>query len=431
MSIKILKKLNDNLPDFIKKPIGKIIRYKLIKNKDFLETYNLCIRKEEKTEKEIFNTLKSQLIYAYKNTEYYKEKFDSVGFNPYKMKNLEEISCIPYTTKKDVFNNYEKMLSKEKIDYYKTFTGGSTGEALPIILDKSSIYKEKAFIYSAWNEIGYEYKNDKIATFRGLSFNGKVSKLNPLYNEIILNPFMLSKENLEEYIMKIEKFGANYLHGYQSSIFYLAKLMKKYNKKFNNKIKGIFFISENVYKDQTIFIESFFRCKTLSFYGHSERAVFAKQSKKGYLFDQNYGYTELDQKNNEIICTGFLNKKLPLIRYKTDDVAYKLNDNTYEILGHHNSEVLIGANGEEISGAAINFHEKVFEKYEGYQFVQKELGKAILNIKTSETIDENVFEEIKNIVNKKLKDVVEVKIKIVNEFELSKKGKYSKIISNI
>ena len=43
MNISLLKKINERMPYWMKKPFAKIIRNKLIKNKVFLEEYkSLC-----------------------------------------------------------------------------------------------------------------------------------------------------------------------------------------------------------------------------------------------------------------------------------------------------------------------------------------------------------------------------------------------------
>ncbi|QAS62028.1 hypothetical protein [Clostridium septicum] len=99
-----------------------------------------------------------------------------------------------------MLDNFDSLVSTEEIDNYVAYTGGSTGKPLKILLDTNSIYKEKAFVYNYWSKFGYDYNSSRIVTLRGLEFNNKIYKYNPIDNQIILNPFTLNEGNIEEYV---------------------------------------------------------------------------------------------------------------------------------------------------------------------------------------------------------------------------------------
>lgn len=436
MKAKTLKKLNDKIPDFIKIIISKPIRYMLINNNVFKNEYRRIIEfkslNNQEREKIQFDNLKKILCYAFENTIYYKKIFSSIGFNPYNMKSLSDIKKIPLIAKEDIIQNENSIISKEKLDYYIATTGGSTGKPLKILLEKESIYKEKAFIYSYWSNLGYDYKKSKLVTFRGVNFYNKIKKINPIYNEILLNPFILNEKNISDYIKIINKFKADYIHGYPSAIYNFCKLIYMNNLKLDVKIKGVFFISENVYKNQREFIEEVLNCKTLSFYGHSERAVFAEEYNEKYTFNDLYGYSEVVNINGEkrIVCTGFLNKKMPLIRYLTDDYV-EGEEGKYAIVGHRSQNYLIGKNNEVISMAAMEFHSNVFSKIRFYQFEQNEKGKVVFNIVEENKLISEDIEKINYELKKKFDDIIEYEIRFVNKPKLTSRGKFNLLIQNI
>lgn len=436
MNAKVLKKLNNVMPDFVKGLGGRLIRNKLIKNEVFLKQYEELEELEKldivSREKLQFTKLKNILCYAYENTIYYNKVFNKVGFNPYEMKKVEEIKKIPMINKELIISNIEEFLSNEKLNYYNASTGGSTGKALEILLEKDSIYKEKAFIYHHWSKLGYDYKKSKIVTFRGLNFNGKIKKYNPLYNEIVLNPFLLSCDTVLKYKNIIEKFDADYIHGYQSAIYSFCKILKLKNVKLSNKIKGVFYISENIDEVKNKFIEEFLSCKSTAFYGHSERAVFAEQYGDKYIFNDAYGYTEVGNIDgiNRIVCTGFLNKKMPLIRYLTDDEAIEFKEG-YKINGHRQKEVLIGKNGEEVSIAAMEFHNEVFSKIRMFQFEQNEKGYFTFNIVEDDILTNSDMKIIEKAIKEKLSEAFDFSIKKVSKVKLSNRGKFSLIVQNL
>lgn len=189
-------------------------------------------------------------------------------------------------------------------------------------------------------------------------------------------------------------------------------------------------ISENLYPDQKNRIEGFFDCPIAIFYGHTEKAVFAEMYEDRYIFNPLYGYTEiLENEKDNIVCTGFINRKMPLIRYKVDDMAIPYKDG-YSIVGHRENEVLYGKNDYVISATAIEFtHEDCFEKIDAYQFVQNEVGKVTMRLKTDQNLSDKEKMAIYKCIEEKL-PCFEIELLIVDELEKTKRGKYRMIIQN-
>jgi phenylacetate-CoA ligase len=287
-------------------------------------------------------------------------------------------------------------------------------------------------MYNHWSKLGYDYRNTKIVTFRGLEFNGKIHKYNPLYNEIVLSPFKLSDEIIGKYTNIINKYKPEYIQGYVSAIYNFCRILERNKVDLTVKIKGVFFISENVDPSEKEYIESFFKCKSLAFYGHSERAVFAQEINNSYTFSNLYGYTELHnlESNLRIVCTGFLNRKMPLIRYLTDDYVIN-NSSKMNIIGHWDKELMIGKSDEKIAMSFINFHTDVFKKIRTFQFEQFERGKVILKIVKDDEITKDDLKLMKIALNKKLLNILDIEIKIVPEIQLTSMGKHKKVIQHV
>ena len=433
----ILKKINENMPNFIKKIARDVIRNKLIGNQVFINTYNEIEEfnnfSKDEQERIQFKKLKQQLIYAYENVCYYKQSFDECEFNPYEFKNKEELKKLPIIKKEDLLNDFVKFCSKESVNFYEAHTGGSSGKPLKILLDNKSIYKERAFVYSFWSKVGYDFKKSKIITFRGVEYRNKICKYNPLYNELLLSPFKLNNNSIQDYIKEINKFNPQFISGYPSAITNFVNILKNNKKSLNVNIKGIFLISENTTESEYKIIKEFFKCPVITFYGHSERAIFAENYDDDYLFNKLYGYVELIQfeKNKyRIVCTGFLNKKMPLIRYITDDIVEIKNDKMH-IIGHWDKELLIGKNDEKISIASINFHSDEFKCISRYQFIQSKKGKVNIYLECAEGLSEKHLCKIKSALNKKLLGILSYELIIVDKIKLTSRGKFKKVIQNI
>ncbi|MEG2908011.1 MAG: hypothetical protein RR945_02225 [Erysipelotrichaceae bacterium] len=436
MNIDIIKTIYDKSPNVIKFTLGKLIRNKLINNKIFKDQYNLLVQsdfwnKEKKGEYQ-FNLLKETLIHAYENTIYYHKLFDDVNFNPYKFSDISEFKVIPYLTKEKIRTEFDKLKAYDIPNYYSAKTGGTTGKPIEILLDKNSIYKERAFVYHYWSHFGFNYKKSKLITFREVEFSGKQFKYNPMYNEIILNPFLLCNDNFIYYVNRINRFGGDFFYGYPSLISNFCRMIKNNGSCLEKKVKGVFLISENVYPDQIKIIKEVLDCPISIFYGHTERAVFAEMYNNNYYFNNLYCFEEIiDTNEGNIVTTGFLNGKMPLIRYLVDDVAEETSLDVYKITGHRGNECLYGKNGEVISAVAIEFgHSGAFKNVIEYQFEQNKLGEVIFRIKTEEKISEDEVCAIKQEMNKRL-PYFDCKIITNSNIKRSARGKYKMIIQNL
>ena len=156
-----------------------------------------------------------------------------------------------------------------------------------------------------------------------------------------------------------------------------------------------------VYPEQREMVEEVFGCRYFSCYGHTEKLVFASECEEStdYHIWPTYGYFELLDENDkpvttpgvrgEIVATGFINTVMPFIRYRTGDWATYVGNRCdacgrkhtiiRDIRGHRTQEILITANGSEISWTALNMHNDTFLNVQQFQFRQEKPG-SVTNI---------------------------------------------------
>lgn len=434
MRISLLKKINERTPYWIKKPFSKIIRDRLINNKEFKTTYSNLIKYDSMNKDQIskiqLGMLRDTLIHAYEHTGYYHRIFDEAGIDVYKECSYDAFNQIPLLTKEDLKSHLGEMLADDIDDSYLVTTGGTTGEPTRVQMERNAIYREWAFVYHYWSKFGYDYKSSKLATLRGVDLGKKLYEINPLYAEVRLNSFALNDRTIEQYIKIIDDYGAEFIYGYPSTVYNFCRLAEKYNIDMKGKFKATFLISENLYPFQEELIKRVLNCDIAMFYGHSERAVFAEKYGQYYTFNEMYGVTELSE-NNEPIVTGFINAKTPLIRYVVDDQIEVHESGGVDITGHWGGEELIGINGERITTASINFHDDTFKHIKAYQFVQDEAGKCFVKLEADNKLEESEIVNINKRIAKKLGDGFEVEVKQVKKIETTSRGKYKMLISNI
>ena len=388
--------------------------------------------------------LAKQLIFCIRTVPFYKFFFkqhiteNDIYNDPYSI--LKEF---PIITKENIEENIKLFLSTDHNSktMFMTTTGGSTGKPVHVYLSNATWAKEWAFVYNLLQNYGVKTW-DKRISFRGvrkLDANNNIYEENPIYREIRISPFHLSKIHIKKIKEIIYNSNAHYIHGYPSAIRELLTLIGDESQKIFKKFKVILLVSENLKEEEIKNINKLTGCPVASFYGHTERLCFAPWSHKKRLWIPNslYGVTEII--DSKIIATGFINSAMPLIRYNTEDYVISDNQNVLlspgegfiSIEGRWNHDYLVGKNNQKITMTALNTHIPEMALINKFQFFQEKKGEAILKLKiSSENVD---YKSIKNI-KKEFEDKCSGELKIipiiVDDIPLSRIGKHKFIVKS-
>jgi phenylacetate-CoA ligase len=250
---------------------------------------------------------------------------------------------------------------------------------------------------------------------------------------------------MEKYVEHMRSLGACYIHTYPSSLNILVCFLRRSGIAPPANIQGLLVGSENVYTKDRAAAEEMFDCRYLSWYGHSEKLVFAAECEhsSNYHIYPTYGFCELIDKEGkvittpgmrgEIVGTGFINEIMPFIRYKTGDYATLVGQSCEQcgrnhtvisdVSGHRILEMLVTRDEALIPWAAINTHDDTFENVLQIQFVQSEIGKATLKIVPAKNADDICAEKIEKHLRDKLEGQLQFDIEIVDSIELTNRGK--------
>jgi phenylacetate-CoA ligase len=438
MSVSLIKKIHQHMPNSLARVAAPVIHRRLIDNKTFQWQYNQLIQYDTASADEIeakqLEILRSFLITAGKKVPYYRALFIESGFNPWEMRDKGDLGVLPLLTKETVRDRRQELLNPDFSDSYSATTGGSSGKSLVIDLARESIYRERAFIYHYWSKFGFDYRTDRLATFRGAPSGNRHYRWNPLYNEVLLTPLLLNSKTVEMYSETIESFHADYLQGYPSAIAQYCLLAKTSGIRAPKTVRAIFLVSENLLDEQKRVILDYFDTPISMYYGHTERSVFA-ELKPGqsnvYRFNPLYGFTELiDNPDGNIVCTGFLNPRMPLVRYATDDTATPLPGGTeFAITGHRNGKAIVGRGGEALTQTSFEgIHSAILARIDGYQIIQERRGTAEFCFMSRFSATENDVKEISSELTR-IFPSVRWTARQVDSFSLSDRGKFQPIIS--
>jgi phenylacetate-CoA ligase len=415
-----------------------------------LQNYHLGI--EDFNFTKVKESLLNQILeYSREYCPYYRELYKECNIE---VLNSNSFKSIPFLDKKTIKENYNSLQSKElkRVTNYIMNTGGTTGTPLTFPVSSHFEYEHHEFAFKLFN---YK-KGDEIVSFSGSALTEekikkniywwKASKTTLPYGKIRLSSLYLNNQTAVMYIDELNRIKPSFIRGYPSAMNYLAIYMLDKGIQFDFELKGAFLTAENIFQNQISNIKSAFKCPVSLEYGHSEVSVFAYTIDDSYEYycSPFYGYTEVVTPNGEtvnigdvgeVVVTGFYNKSMPFIRYKTGDLAIYNGDKDgvtrLKRIDGRTQDYLLNKNGDKVYvvGLIYGGHHSFLNNVKKWQIIQNEPGFIEIDIiKGKEFSSKDERDIIELFMDK---ENIKAEIKFVNEINLTSRGKNKLIVQNI
>jgi phenylacetate-CoA ligase len=275
----------------------------------------------------------------------------------------------------------------------------------------------------------------------------------PIKRYLHLSSDHLEPEHMPRYIQAIKQWCPTFVHAFPSAIVPLAKWLAAHpDPEITERIRCIQLFSENVYDYQVELLRQVFDCPVLLDYGHSERAVKAISlpGDSRYFFWPLYGKLELINFDGlpvtrpgelgEIVATGFDNKVMPLIRYRTGDLAMwsdKPNDirpgfAAVDRIEGRLQEFLVCKDHRLVSICTIGAaHFEELASADRMQFEQIEPGRAVLKVLASSDLSPSAKEELARGLRSKTQGGLEVDVVRVDDIPRTVSGKHKLLVQKL
>jgi len=256
----------------------------------------------------------------------------------------------------------------------------------------------------------------------------------------------MSPSTIGYYVEKLLELKPHFIDAYPSSIFTLATYLKE------NSISGIYpkaiiTSSETLLDHQRELIEEVFRCPVFDQYGCAEQVVFASQCEEGtYHLHPEFSIVEflredctkaLPGEPSRLICTGFTNRAMPLIRYDIGDTAI-LSDKrcpcgrnfpVLEMILGRVDDLIVTPDGRRIGRLDPIF--KGLRLVREAQVIQKDYTTICVRIVPSENFNRKEADFITWEMKKRIGIGACVEIEVVENIPRSSGGKFRAVVSNI
>lgn len=392
--------------------------------KDFVSSY-----KEEKLKK-ILTIAKEAPFYHYLNDH-------------------SEFEDIPFINKDIILSSLKDfIISKKSADYVTT--GGTSGKPLGFYINKNRKGFEWFWMTNNWSKVGFNL-NDYRAVLGNNKLYGKKYKVDHLLKEYQYNNFSLNDNYLKFMINHINSNKIKYLRAYPSAAYMVSRYLAREKK--TTTLKYFVCGSENIFKFQKELIQDELKIRMYTWYGHTEKLILAGEGTtcENYHSNPFYGYGEIIDESGkpitragatgELTGTGYINSKMPFIRYRTGDFAEFVGNDcpdcghiglTFKnVKGRWQGDIIFKSDGSSITTTALNLHSNFYNYIKGLQYYQNQVGKLEVRVIPEYNFTKKIKEKISDELKIKSGDGLDINVIEVESVEYSAINKFQLLIQKI
>lgn len=364
---------------------------------------------------------------------------------------VEWLNRFPLLEKEHLRANTESILTCKKEGLICQKSSGSSGIQSTVYWDKGEWSEIQAFQTHWWEWAGYRLGLPLLQT--GMTTKrGVVKKVKDVLTRTDYFPaFAFSNEEALKTLKK-QVCKNQYLGGYASSLFLLAKIALEENStvRFTSAISW----GDKLFEHYRTTIERAFRCKTYETYGTSEGFMIASQKDLQYLYINtpqvyleildNDGRPVPDGEMGNVVVTNLVNTAMPLIRYKIGDLAIKLPPTEYpkvrefaypllkKVVGRDTDIILT----HSLKSLVVHTFTGIFEHYQEikqFKVIQNKVGEIIIEyISETEDISDILMKINNELVSKTASEgELSINFKRVSSIAPTKSGKPQIIESRV
>jgi phenylacetate-CoA ligase len=424
----------------------------------FHKELKACMEREQysKTEWETYQTLELRklMLHALKTVPYYQTLFNKLGINASIIESftLTDLTRLPFLEKQ----TYRNLGTTDLMSLYPEpegqflYSSGSTGTPTQTRYSLRMHQKYFAIFESRlnyWAGIDYKVPRGVIGGRRiikdGLA-NPPFYRYNYIEKQTYFSAYHISKETVGNYVEGMIKNKVEYMTGYASANYFLARFIEEAGLKAP-KLRAVLTSSEKLTQEMRDTFKRVYDCETFDSYNGVDLCNLISECEHHRLHVvPDAGIVEIIRpdgskcepgETGEIISTGLLNFDQPLIRYRMGDYV-KLSKNQTCTCGRNMLiiEEIVGRMEDTVTGPdgrkMVRFH-GIFINISSIieaQVVQQTLNDYELNLVTSRQPTEDEYKLLIKRMKSQLGEV-NIKINLIDEIPKNSNGKFKSVVS--
>ncbi len=404
-----------------------------------------------------FRKLKNLLQLAQQHCPWHAQHIASAGIelNSATPLTLSDLQLLPTMDKTDAQNNREQLAWMDVPGgAYPYNTGGSSGQPLIFYYGRWRQASDAAGRIRARRWFGVNAGDPEVYLWGAPVELNKTDNIKSirdrLLNQLVLNAFEMSPENMTRYIKAIAAFNPKCIYGYASSIALLATHIQNSGKKLNlPKLRVVCTTGEPLYPEQRTLINTIFGVPVANEFGSRDIGFTAHESPNGQmlLMSESIIMEVLDSKgqavapggSGEAVLTGLCSDAQPFIRYRTGDIV-KLSDqyasdgnglHVIEEVAGRSTDFVVKADGTIMHALAIIYILRAIEGLAEFKFIQHSMDAVEVIYVANAKWDNKAQSIIEAELKKRLGDTIHVQMTPVDKIPAEASGKYRYVVSHV
>jgi phenylacetate-CoA ligase len=260
---------------------------------------------------------------------YYSRVFKEVGFDPHNIDSFDDLKRLPVMEKADlVAHGPDMMVPDFKGRLFKRHSSGTTGQPVAFYQPRQMAYAQGyAMLYQFYSWFGFaalEKRATMAGRYMGHKPNGIVVR-NFFENQLLLGVHALSAQSAKRYARALDWFRPDMFQAHPSALLMFKQFAEEAGLNAPS-IPLVSYTGENMSEDERRSLSTWMNgAVVFGTYGSGENVTSSSEcpALNGYHIHPAVGICELVEINgrSEIIGTSLLNDAMPLLRYRTGDVA--------------------------------------------------------------------------------------------------------------
>ena len=398
---------------------------------------------------------------VYENVPYYRKKMDEAGVKPEDIKELSDITKLPFLTKYDLRDAYPYDLMALPVSECVRIhsTSGTTGRRVVDFYTQNDIDKWEDGCARAICAAGGT-KEDVVQVSYGYGLFTGGSGLNGGSHKVGCLTLPMSSGNTDRQLQFMCDFGTTILCCTPSYAAYLAESINERGIKDQIKVKAGIFGAEAWSEEMRHDIEKNLGIKAYDIYGLTEiegpGVAFECEAQDGMHICEDYFLPEIvdldtlepvpDGQIGELVFTSFAKEAFPLIRYRTKDITYITHEKCKCGRTHARIHRLMGRTDDMLIIKGVNVYPSQIEEVLIKQGMPANYQLIVDRVNNSDTMEVNVemtpemFSDSVSDIAAKEKEIVAAlksmlgiyaKVKLVEPKSITRsEGKAVRIIDN-
>lgn len=264
---------------------------------------------------------------------------------------------------------------------------------------------------------------------------------NSAMNQLYLSSYHLQPDLAGHYLDAIARYRVRYIYGYSSALYSLAQEIL--NQRRREAMDVVITNAEPLYDYQRETIAEAFGCPVRETYGMAEIVAAASECEHGRMHQwPEAGVIELDGSSRtgnaprDLICTGFLNPDMPLIRYRLGDSGTFSNEKCgcgrnlplINRIEGRTDDILYTSDGRRVGRldpvfkAELNIREA--------QIIQRSLRTIIVKYIPADNFDQKTVGKLRDGLRERMGDV-DVVLEEVTEIPRTARGKFRAVVCEL